>query len=189
MSEAQPSEVTRLLNAINAGEARSSEALLPLVYDELRKLAAAQMAREKPGQTLQPTALVHEAYLRLVGGSSTDWNHRGHFFGAAALAMRRILVEQARRRGRVKRGGDMQRVPFDDVADQAMPENLDFVGLDEALRRMEEEDERMAQVVMLRFFAGLSVEETARALEIAPNTVKREWACAKAWLYDELNTD
>lgn len=186
MTSEGPNEVTRLLQAINAGDEKSSEELLPLVYEELRKLAASHMVREKPGQTLQPTALVHEAYLRLVGDAGTGWNSRGHFFGAAAQAMRRILVEQARRRGRLKRGGDRQRVELDDLPDKKDTENVDYVVLDEALRRMEKEDERMARVVMLRYFAGLSIEETAEAMDVSPMTVKRDWACAKAWLYEEM---
>ena len=189
MSGEKAGEVTRLLKAIDAGGAKSSEELLPLVYDELRKLAASQMAREKPGQTLQPTALGHEAYLRLVGNHDTHWEGRGHFFGAAARAMRRVLVEQARKRGRLKRGGDLQRFPLHDVVDGKSVNDVDFVVLDEALRRMEMEDERMARVVMLRFFAGLSVEDTAEIMGASPMTVKREWSCAKAWLYDELHTD
>ena len=183
-------EVTRLLQAIDAGDSKSSEELLPLVYDELRRLAAAQMRHEKPGQTLQPTALVHEAYLRLVGGQAPNWKSRAHFFGAAAQAMRRLLVEQARRRGRIKRGGELGHVPLsDEFEGKTNAENLDLVVLDEALRRMEQEDERMARVVMLRFFAGLSVEETAEAMDISPMTVKREWAVAKAWLFDELHAE
>ncbi len=186
MTSEGPNEVTRLLQAINAGDEKSSEELLPLVYEELRKLAAAHMVREKPGQTLQPTALVHEAYLRLVGDAGAGWNSRGHFFGAAAQAMRRILVEQARRRGRLKRGGDRQRVELDDLPEKKDTENVDYVVLDEALRRMEKEDERMARVVMLRYFAGLSIEETAEAMDVSPMTVKRDWSCAKAWLYEEM---
>ncbi|MCB9853072.1 MAG: sigma-70 family RNA polymerase sigma factor [Phycisphaerales bacterium] len=189
MSDKAANEVTRLLKAINAGDAGSSEELLPLVYEELRKLAASHMVREKQGHTLQPTALVHEAYLRLLGGQGTTWNDRGHFFGAAALAMRRILVEQARKRGRIKHGGELQRVSLDDVADGNTRDDVDFVVLDEALRRMEKEDERMARVVMLRFFAGLSVSDTADVMGVSPMTVKRDWACAKAWLYDELNPE
>lgn len=187
MGDDSRSEVTRLLKAISDGDAKSSDELLPLVYEELRKLAAAHMVRERPGQTLQPTALVHEAYLRLLGNRESDWSNRGHFFGAAAQAMRRILVEQARKRGRIKRGGDLQRVTLEDVPDGTDTEQVDFLVLDEALRRMEVEDERMARVVMLRFFAGLSIEDTAEAMGISPMTVKREWACAKAWLHDELN--
>jgi len=182
-------EVTRILQAINAGHEKSSEALLPIVYDELRRLAASQMGREKPGQTLQATALVHEAYLRLIGGQDSDWSDRGHFFGAAAQAMRRILVENARRRNRIKRGGDRVRVELTDVADEKNADEMDFLVLDEALRRMEKDDPRMARVVMLRFFAGLSVNDTAEAMGVSPMTVKREWACAKAWLYDEINAE
>lgn len=190
MTDPPHGEVTRLLQAIDAGDPKSPEELLPLVYEELRRLAAAQMIHERPGQTLQPTALVHEAYLRLVGGQNMNWNSRAHFFGAAAQAMRRLLVEQARRRGRVKRGGELKRVPLDDnLADFGSEENPDLVVLDEALRRMEKEDERMARVVMLRYFAGLSIEDTAKAMDLSPMTVKREWACAKAWLYDELHAD
>ena len=174
----------------NAGDgSHGSEDLLPLVYDELRTLAAARLAREKPGQTLQATALVHEAYMRLSGDPDVKWNNKGHFFGAAALAMRRILVERARRVGRIKHGGGRGRVPLTGIQVEADGESLDFVALDEALRRMEKEDPRMAQVVMLRFFAGLSIEETSNAIGVSANTVKREWACARAWLHDELHPD
>ncbi|MCH7701619.1 MAG: sigma-70 family RNA polymerase sigma factor [Planctomycetes bacterium] len=189
MSRSNPGEVTRILEAISDGDPHASDTLLPLVYDELRRLASARMALEAPGQTLQPTALVHEAYLRLVGDGQVDWENRRHFFGAAASAMRRILVERARRRGRIKHGGGRQRVPLDDVAVEADEKLLDYVVLDEALCRMEKQDERMSQIVMLRFFAGLTIEDTAQALGISPMTVKREWACARAWLYDELNSD
>lgn len=171
--------------AASAGRPSPPEELLPLVYDELRKLAAARLAREAPGQTLQATALVHEAYLRLEG-DGVRWDGPGHFFGAAALAMRRILVERARRVGRVRHGGGRGRVPLTDVQVAEGDDSIDFVALDGALRRMEEEDPRMAQIVMLRFFAGLSVEATAEAMGVSPTTVKREWACARAWLYDEL---
>jgi RNA polymerase sigma factor (TIGR02999 family) len=195
------SEVTRLLSAIGAGDPRASEELLPLVYSELRKLAAQRLRREPAGQTLDATALVHEAYLRLVGDGSASWHSKGHFFGAAALAMRRILVERARRVGRVRHGGRRQRVSLTEVmqreglvgqrVEHAGPNGLgrnpmDLVALDEALRRMEAQDERMARIVMLRFFAGLSIEQTAEALELSPTSVKREWACARAWLFDEL---
>jgi RNA polymerase sigma factor (TIGR02999 family) len=195
------SEVTRLLVAIGAGDLRASDDLLPLVYGELRKLAAQRLRREPPGQTLDATALVHEAYLRLVGDGSSNWNTKGHFFGAAALAMRRILVERARRVGRERHGGTRQRVSLSEAMQreglsghriesngQDRPERypIDLVALDEALRRMEEEDERMARIVMLRFFAGLSIEQTAEALDLSPTSVKRQWACARAWLFDEL---
>ncbi|MBL9119023.1 MAG: sigma-70 family RNA polymerase sigma factor [Phycisphaerae bacterium] len=195
------SDVTRLLLAIGAGDPRASDELLPLVYGELRKLAAQRLRREPPGQTLDATALVHEAYLRLVGDGSSNWNTKGHFFGAAALAMRRILVERARRVGRERHGGTRQRVSLSEVMQregllghriesggQDRPErhSIDLVALDEALRRMEEEDGRMARIVMLRFFAGLSIEQTAEALDLSPTSVKRQWACARAWLFDEL---
>ena len=186
MADAQPSDVTRILAAIGEGDGRASDQLLPLVYAQLRNLASHRMRAEPPGQTLQPTALVHEAYLRLVGSGPVEWHNRGHFFAAAAEAMRRILVERARARGRVKRGGGRQRVPLD-VADVVADEDsLDLVVLDDALRRMEREDPRMNQVVMLRFFAGLSIEDTAQSLGVSPMTVKRDWACARAWLYDEV---
>jgi RNA polymerase sigma factor (TIGR02999 family) len=168
---------------------QASEELLPLVYDELRDLAVCRMAQESPGHTLQATALVHEAYVRLIGTEPQLWQNRGHFFAAAAEAMRRILVEHARRRGRIKRGGDRGRVPLS-VADLAADTNpSDVVALDEALRRLEEEDERMFQVIRLRFFAGLSIEETAAALGISPRTAKRDWTGARAWLYEELYGD
>ena len=184
--ERESSEVTRVLAAIRQGGREASEQLLPLVYDELRKLAAQRMAQEPSGQTLQPTALVHEAYLRLMGDGPVEWDSRGHFFAAAAEAMRRILVERARRRGRLKHGGDRKRIPLGIAEVAAEEESLDLVVLDEALRRMEKEDNRMSQVVMLRFFAGLSVEDTARALGISPMTVKRDWAYARAWLYEAI---
>ena len=182
----EPSEVTRILAAVGDGDLQASDKLLPLVYDELRKLAAQRMAHEPPGQTLQPTALVHEAYLRLVGDGAVEWNSRGHFFAAAAEAMRRILIERARQRGQAKRGGGRARIPLS-VAQVASDEHaVDMLALDEAIGRMKKEHERMSQVVMLRFFAGLSVDDTAQALGISDMTVKRDWACARAWLYDEL---
>lgn len=180
------SDVTRLMAEAGKGNRLASAELLPLVYDELRTLAARRLGREAPGQTLQATALVHEAYLRLVGDGSATWENKGHFFGAAALAMRRILVERARRSQAGKHGGGRQRVPLTDLDVAAIENSVDFVALDAALQRMEREDERSARIVMLRFFAGLSVEETAEALGMSPSTVKREWSCARAWLYDEL---
>ena len=186
MEQRGPSEVTRILAAIGEGDQKASKQLLPLVYDELRSLAAQRMAREAPGQTLQATALVHEAYLRLVGGDHVAWSGRGHFFAAAAEAMRRILVERARRRGRDKHGGGWKRVPLGVAEVAADDSSVDLLALDEALRRMEKEDERMGRVVMLRFFAGLSVEDTAELLGVSPRTVKRDWTCARAWLYQQL---
>jgi RNA polymerase sigma factor (TIGR02999 family) len=180
-------EVTRVLTAIQEGDPHAAEQLLPLVYQELRKLAAQKLAQEKPGQTLQPTALVHEAYLRLVGaGPEQHWDHRGHFFAAAAEAMRRILVENARRKKRLKHGGRRQRVPLDDAVAAANAPSDDVVALDEALRRLEEEDPVKARLVELRFFAGLSVEEAARCLDISRATADRYWAYARAWLYERL---
>ena len=161
----------------------------PALYEELRRMAATYMRRERTAHTLQTTALVHEAYLRLVGHGPVEWNSRGHFFAAAAEAMRRILIERARQRGQAKRGGDRARIPLS-VAQVASDEHaVDMLALDEALGRMKKEHERMSQVVMLRFFAGLSVDDTAQALGISDMTVKRDWTCARAWLYDELYGD
>lgn len=185
----RPSEVTRLLEEVGKGSRLASDELLPLVYDELRTLAARRLQREAPGQTLDATSLVHEAYLRLLGDGTPTWENRAHFFGAAALAMRRILVERSRRIRSGKHGGGRQRVPLTDLDVAAVgpdADAIDFVALDAALQRMEREDERVARIVMLRFFAGLSIEETAQALDMSPSSVKREWACARAWLYDEI---
>ena len=181
-------DVTRILSAIEQGDPQAAEQLLPLVYDELRKLAAQRLAQEKPGQTLQATALVHEAYLRLVGGdaASAGWNSRGHFFGAAAEAMRRILVENARRKRAVKHAGERERVSLEglDVVDEAPPEQL--LALDEALTRLAADDPQKAELVKLRFFTGLSIEATAQALAISPATAKRWWTFARAWLLREV---
>ena len=180
-------EVTRVLSAIKEGDPHAAEQLLPLVYQELRQLAAQKLGQEKPGQTLQPTALVHEAYLRLVGaGQEQRWDHRGHFFAAAAEAMRRILVENARRKKRLKHGGRRQRVPLDGAAAATNAPSDDVVALDEALTRLEEEDPVKARLVELRFFAGLPVEEAARCLGISRATADRYWAYARAWLYERL---
>ena len=184
-----PNDVTQILGAIASGDRLASEQLLPLVYDELRKLARSQMEQEPAGLTLQPTALVHEAYLRLVGdssGSDAKWDSRGHFFAAAALAMRRILVERARRHGRLKRGGDRRREILTDELASFEPVGVDMVALDEALTKLEQQNPRVSQVVMLRYFAGLGVEDTAAALGIGPTTVKSEWNYARAWLHREM---
>jgi RNA polymerase sigma factor (TIGR02999 family) len=186
------SNVTQVLNAIEQGDPRAAEQLLPLVYDELRKLAAHKMKQEKPGQTLQATALVHEAYLRLVASGRASaprephWNSRGHFFAAAAEAMRRILVDSARRKGRPKHGGDRQRVDLDEALSVADPRE-DLVALDDALAKLAAQEPIKAEVVKLRYFAGLSVEETARCLGISPATVKRHWTVARAWLFAALS--
>ena len=176
-------EVTQILAAIEQGDPSAAGELLPLVYDELRKLAAARLADEKPGQTLQATALVHEAYLRLVGGSQKqDWNGRGHFFAAAAEAMRRILVDVARRKQSLKGGGGRRREDLDRAALAVGGPDLDLLALDEALARLEQRDPRKAQLVKLRFFAGLTVEQAARALGIATSTADEDWAYARSWL-------
>jgi len=183
-------EVTQLLHQIGAGDTLATDQLLMLVYDELRRLAHARMRNEPSEHTLQATALVHEAYLRLVGDESVRWDNRGHFFGAAALAMRRILVERARKYKMPKHGGGRERIEIDNLDFTAEgSHNLDLVVLDDALKRLEQQDPRMAQIVNLRFFAGLGVEDTAAALDISPRTVKREWAVAKAWLYQQLTGD
>jgi RNA polymerase sigma factor (TIGR02999 family) len=181
-------DVTRILAAVEAGDPKAAAELLPLVYDELRRLAAARLRAEPTGHTLQPTALVHEAYLRLVGGHPADgWDGRGHFFAAAAEAMRRILVEHARHKHSRKAGGGRGRLDLADV-DPAGPEpNLDLVALDEALVRLERLDARKAQVVKLRFFAGLTGEEAARALGIAASTADADWAFARCWLRLEMD--
>lgn len=179
-------DVTHLLNAIAQGDPRAAQQLLPLIYDELRRLAARKLAHEKPGQTLSATALVHEAYLRLAGDAVHDWDSRGHFFAAAAEAMRRILVESARRKQRRKHGGDRQRVPLDDLAVPAGTPPDDLLALHEALTRLAEEDPLKARLVELRFFAGLSVEDAARCLGISRATADRYWAYARAWLYEKV---
>jgi RNA polymerase sigma factor (TIGR02999 family) len=184
------SDVTRILSAIENGDPRAAEQLLPLVYEELRRLAAQRVALEKPGQTLQATALVHEAYLRLVGGDSQSrWDGRGHFFAAAAEAMRRILIDQARRKKSEKAGGQMRRV---DVNDDALIDSIDdqdpdkLLALDEALRQLEVEDPFKARLVNLRYFGGLSLPEAAAALGISLATAKRHWVYARSWLYGRL---
>jgi RNA polymerase sigma factor (TIGR02999 family) len=187
-------EVIRLEDARSPGRTGregdgpgSSAELLPQVYDELRRLARARIARESGGLTLQPTALVHEAYLRLAGdGKDRRWDRRGHFFAAAAIAMRRILVERARHYRRVKHGGEQQRVELDTEAPAIAPAIPDVLAIDQALTRLEQVDPQKAQVVMLRYFAGLTIEETAASMDLSPATVKNEWAFARVWLYDVL---
>ena len=179
-------DVTTILAAIGDKDLAAADELLEMVYGELRKLAHQRLARESPGVSFQTTELVHEAYLRLVGDQKVPWQGRRHFFAAAAESMRRILIDRARRRGAIKHGGGRKRLPLDVVDVATDPESVDILALDAALQRMEQQDPRMHQVVMLRFFAGLSVEETAQAMELSPRTVKREWRCARAWLYRAL---
>jgi RNA polymerase sigma factor (TIGR02999 family) len=181
------SEVTRILSAIEQGDPHAAEQLLPLVYDELRTLAAARLAQERPGQTLSATALVHEAYLRLVDvDQAQHFNSRGHFFAACAEAMRRILVEQARRKGRLKRGGDCRRVELEGLALTVDGPADDLLALDEALTKLAEKHPEKAELVKLRYFAGLTVDEAAGALGLSPATADRHWAFARAWLYREV---
>lgn len=175
--------VTQMLRAASDGDPQAAADLLPLVYSELRKLARARMAKTPPGNTLQPTALVHEAYLRLIGGDNPSWNSRGHFFAAAAQAMRQILVEQARRKFTLKRGGNRKRIPLDEVDPAIEPPPEDVLALNEGLTHLEKVDPRKGKIVMLRYFAGLTTEETAAALSISVPTVEREWRFARAFLY------
>jgi RNA polymerase sigma factor (TIGR02999 family) len=181
------SEVTRILSAIEDGDPHAAAQLLPLVYDELRSLAAQRLAQEKPGQTLQPTALVHEAYLRLVGAGQADhWDGRSHFFAAAAEAMRRILVESARRKNSLKRGGVRVRESLDE-AEIAVPQpREDLLALDEALDRLAALDPLKAELVKLRYFAGCTIAEASRLLNISTTTAERHWAYARAWLHQEI---
>ena len=182
------SDVTQILQRIERGDAIASEDLLPLVYDELRRLAAERLKRESSGQTIQATALVHEAYLRLVDSREQQgWENRGHFFAAAAESMRRILVESARRKKRIKHGGDLNRVGLDDVELATEEPCEDLVALDEALRKLEAADPRKAELVKLRFFAGLTMPEIALAMKISLATAERDWTYARTWLYAEMN--
>jgi len=183
-------EVTRIINAIHQGDKHGSEELLPLVYEELRLLAAQKMSQEKPGQTLQATALVHEAYIRLVDGGNNDWNSRGHFFIAAAEAMRRILVEQARRKKRLKRGGDRQRETDFEINALESQMNIsidDLMALDKALTNLSNKDSVLADVVKLHCFAGLSLVQVADTMSVSVRTAERHWAFARAWLRKELH--
>jgi RNA polymerase sigma factor (TIGR02999 family) len=178
------SDITLMLQAVERGEAGASVDLLPLVYEELRRIASARMAREAAGHTLQPTALVHEAWLRLVGdGAATNWQSRGHFFAAAATAMRRILVENARRKRRLKRGGGEAHVSVDEVDVAAPGPNEDILQIHEALTKLEQANPQQARIVELKFFGGLTNEEVAEHLGIAERTVYRQWVCAKARLF------
>jgi len=182
------SDVTRILSAIEQGDAKAADELLPLVYDELRRLAAVKMSREPPGQTLQATALVHEAYIRLVGAETQNWKGRTHFFAAAAQAMRRILVENARRKQTLKRGGDRKRLDIDDVELSVRESPEDILALDEALAKLSQEDPVVGELVKLRYFAGLTLEQAAGLLGVSTRTADRYWAYARAWLYQEITS-
>lgn len=182
-------EITRLLQQAQPGDPQAAHRILPLVYDELRKLAAARMARESPGQTLQPTALVHEVWLRLGGDAQPQWHNRAHFFAAAAEAMRRILIDNARRKLRIRHGGALEKISASSTGfDVAAPEMDDagLIRLNEALDRLAGHDARKAELVKLRFFAGLTIEETAQAMGISERTARRDWEYARIWLYGEM---
>lgn len=187
MAKQPEGTVTQMLNAAGAGDARAAAELLPLVYSELRELAKMRMAKTPPGNTLQPTALVHEAFLRLVGRDEPSWNSRGHFFAAAAQAMRQILVEQARRKASAKHGGGRKRVDLELAEPFVEPPAEDLVALDEALTRLEQADPRKGKIVMLRYFAGLTAEETAAALGVSVPTIEREWRFIRTFLYTLLS--
>ena len=181
------SDVTRILKSIEDGDPNAAEELLPLVYDELRKLAAAKMAQEKPGQTLQATALVHEAYVRLVDAEAAKhWDSRGHFFSAAAEAIRRILIDTARRKQALRHGGDRQRVPLDNLQIESVEQPDEFLQLNDALERLEQQDVTKAELVKLRYFSGLTIPEAAALLGISTTTADRYWAYARAWLHQEV---
>lgn len=183
------SDVTRILNALEQGDARAEDELLPLVYEELHLLAAQKMSQELLGQTLQATALVHEAYIRLVEGADQNWNSRGHFFKAAAESMRRILIENARRKGRIKHGGGFQRVELDESAPTESHEHIayELIALDEALDRLAQKDKLKADLVKLRYFAGLTIPQAAQILNISHATAERHWIYARCWLRAEID--
>jgi RNA polymerase sigma factor (TIGR02999 family) len=178
--------ITQLLIEVTNRNSAAVDALLPLIYDELRSLAANYLRRERPDHTLQPTALVHEAYLRMVDQTQVNWQNRAHFFGVAAQMMRRILVDHARAHNAEKRGQDFQKLSLDENVDKAIERNTELLALDDALHALAEIDEQKSRVVELRFFAGLSIEETAEVLNVSAPTVKRQWRMAKAWLYGQV---
>ncbi len=180
------SEITQVLQAVGRGEARASEDLLPLVYDDLRRQARVQMAREAGGQTLQPTALLHEAWLRIVGTGERKWENRAHFFGAAAEAMRRILIENARRKSRLKRGGDQLRVDIEKVELAGTSPDEKVLLINDALERLQAQDPEKARVVVLKFFGGRTNQEVAECMAVTERTVERHWAYAKAWLFQDI---
>ena len=179
-------DVTRILHSVESGDAKAADQLLPLVYDELRKLAAHKMVNESPGQTLQPTALVHEAWLRLVGSEQRTWQNRAHFFGAAAEAMRRILIDRARRKRAMRHGGGQKRVDVDDVEIASATPDDQLLSVNEALDKLAAQDKQKAELVKLRYFIGMTIEEAAQILGVSEPTAKRYWAYARAWLYHEI---
>lgn len=183
------SQLTRVLDQIEQGNEKAADELLPLVYEELRKLAAHKMASEAPGQTLQPTALVHEAWLRLTGAESKPWDNQGHFFAAAAEAMRRILIERARAKSRLRRGSRAEHVPLDHVTIASEDPSETVLAIHEALERLAARDPFKAEVVKMRYFVGLNQEEIARALGVSEPTVRRHWVIARAWLYAEIKAN
>ena len=187
MRPVQPAEVTELLRRWSGGDVAARESLVPLVYDELRRLARYYLASQRSDHTLQSTAIVHEAYLRLAGRDKVHWENRRHFFAVAAQLMRRILVDHARKRNAAKRGGAQLTLLVDEAIEPSSQRELDLVALDDALKVLAELDERQSRIVELRFFGGLSIEDTSRLLEISPATVKREWSTARAWLYEEIS--
>ena len=188
MSSDQAADVTKLLLAWNQGDRSALDRLMPVVYDELRRLARRHMRSENPGHTLQATALVNDAYLRLVDQTRVNWQNRTQFFAVAAQVMRRILVDHARARHRLKRGGDALRVEWNEENVANQPSRMDIIALDDVLNRLANVDPQKCEIIELRFFGGLSIEETAKALNISPATVKREWAFARSWLYKEMNS-
>ncbi len=181
-----PEDVTKILREVSGGNGEAPARLMPLVYDELRRLADHYLRRERPDHTLQPTALVHEAYLKLIDQTRVDWQNRAHFFGVAAQLMRRILVDHARRHQASKRGGFRQKLTLDEAVDYSQTRDVDLVKLDDALTALAKFDARQSRIVELRFFGGLTIEETAEALGISPATVKVDWSMAKAWLRREI---
>jgi RNA polymerase sigma factor (TIGR02999 family) len=180
------SELTRILHSIESGDRKAADELLPLVYQELRQLAAHKMANEAPGHTLQPTALVHEAWLRLAANENQRWENRAHFFGAAAEAMRRILIDNARRKRTIRHGGEHERVDFEGVEIPAAADDEELLAVNEALEKFAASDEQKAELVKLRYFVGMTIEQAAEALGISAATAKRHWAYARAWLHQEI---
>lgn len=189
MAVTPPEEITRILNDLESGDPKAADRLMPLVYDELRRLASRYLARERPDHTLQPTALVHEAYLRLVDQTKVNWQNRAHFFAVAASMMRRILVDHARSHNAQKHGGQRQKLSLDEAISFSKGKDLDIVALDDALGDLARLDPEQSRIVELRFFGGLTLEETAEVTGVSLSTVRREWEMAKAWLYDQLSND